>query len=127
MKYRVLAYIHLADNVEQVRHERTQKEQRLKRLGRSNAGGAYTDEEYVNKRDEIDSDIRNAVSTEMPSIEEAAAIFEDIPSLWDEVAPEDRREFFFPMAQPVTGGSRQTQSRVNAAFLFPNNLVADVE
>jgi len=95
VKYRVLAHIHLADDVEQVRHERTQKEQRLKRLGKSDAGGAYTDEEYVNKRVEIDSGIRNAVSTEMPSIEEAAAIFEDIPSLWGEVAPEDRREFSF--------------------------------
>gem|GEM_PF-2532166 len=64
-------------------------------MGKSDAGGAYTDEEYVNKRVEIDSDIRNAVSTEMPSIEEAAAIFEDIPRLWGEVAPEDRREFSF--------------------------------
>ena len=40
---RVLAHIHLADDVERVCHERTQTEQRLKRLGRAYVDGLYDD------------------------------------------------------------------------------------
>ena len=43
---RVLAHIHLADDVERVRHERTQTEQRLKRLGRAYVDGLYDDDGY---------------------------------------------------------------------------------
>jgi hypothetical protein len=38
---RVLAHIHLADDVEEVRHERTQTEQRLKRLGKGPTWTAF--------------------------------------------------------------------------------------
>ena len=75
---RVLAHIHLADDVEEVRHERTQTEQRLKRLGRAYVDGLYDDGCRSEKRP-LDDKMANLV---VPGID--AAIFygkllEDLP------------------------------------------------
>ena len=43
---RVLAQVHLEDEVERVKQERTQAEQRLRRLGRAYVDGMYNEDDY---------------------------------------------------------------------------------
>jgi len=75
--------------------------QKRRRLSRAYADGAFTDAEYQQRLIEIDSDMRNITSTEMPSIEEAAALFEDIPTLWSEATQEERRKLLSPLVERV--------------------------
>jgi len=58
---RVLAHIHLADDVERVRNERTQTEQRLKRLGRAYVDGLYDDEGYRREKRSLEDKLVNLV------------------------------------------------------------------
>ncbi len=65
--------------------------ERRRRLGKAYADGAFTDEEYRRRLAEIDRQIEQSLVVTPPAIEEAVALFEDIPMLWNEATPEERR------------------------------------
>ena len=75
--------------------------ERKRRLSRAYADGGFTDGEYQVKRAEIDARLRLAESVSLPTLEEAAQLFENIPQLWREATPEERRKLISPLMERV--------------------------
>ena len=50
---------------------------------------------------EIDVRLRLTENVELPTLEEAASLFEDIPQLWEEATPEERRKLISPIVERV--------------------------
>ena len=76
------------------------KEKR-KRLSRAYADGAFNDTEYDARLADIDAKLRLTSPFELPTLEEAAELFEDIPQFWKEAAPEERRKLISPLIERV--------------------------
>ena len=80
---RVLARIHLADDVERVRHELVQTEQRLRRLGTAYVDGLYSHEDYRREKRSLDDKLANLVVPGGDAAMEAGKLLEKLPVLWD--------------------------------------------
>ena len=76
------------------------KKQR-QRIARAYGDGAYTDEDYRRRLDDIDAKILSAVPVLRPSIEAAAELLDDLPGLWREALPEERRKLIVPLVDRV--------------------------
>jgi hypothetical protein len=76
------------------------KEKR-RRLSRAYAEGAFSDAEYQAKLDEIDAQLRLTTPIELPTLEEGAQLFENIPQLWEEATPEERSKLLSPLIERV--------------------------
>jgi hypothetical protein len=75
--------------------------QQRQRLARAYGDGAYNDEDYQRRLDEIDAKIRSATPASLPSIEEAAQLIDDLPLLWQDAQPEERRKLVAPLVDHV--------------------------
>ena len=78
-----------------------QLKDKRRRLSRAYAEGAFNDKEYEEKLAEIDVRLRLTENVELPTLEEAASLFEDIPQLWEEATPEERRKLISPIVERV--------------------------
>jgi hypothetical protein len=76
------------------------KKQR-QRIARAYGDGAYTDEEYERHLDEVDAKIQSAIPVMLPSVEEAAELIDDLPGLWREALPDERRRLVAPLVDRV--------------------------
>ncbi|MFQ6026960.1 MAG: recombinase family protein [Dehalococcoidia bacterium] len=76
------------------------KEKR-RRLSRAYAEGAYSDTEYETKLAELDALLCLTRTLELPTLEEAAQLFADLPQLWKEATPEERRKLLSPLVERV--------------------------
>lgn len=56
--------------------------------------GAYTDEDYQRRIDEIDAKIASNIPVLMPSIDEAGNLIDDLPGMWREALPEERHRWW---------------------------------
>ncbi|MEX1022411.1 MAG: recombinase family protein [Dehalococcoidia bacterium] len=72
---------------------------RRRRLARAFADGAYSDAEYLDLRTAVDEQLRAATRVVGPSYEAAAAIFEDIPAMWERARPDERRTLLDPLIE----------------------------
>ncbi len=72
-----------------------------RRLSRAYADGAFNDKEYEEKLADIDASLRLTENVELPTLEEAASLFGDIPQLWEEATPEERRKLISPIVERV--------------------------
>jgi hypothetical protein len=71
------------------------------RLARAYGDGGYTEEEYLRRLAEIDAKMRAAVPVTLPSTEEAAALLDDFPALWEEALPQERHQLVAPLVERV--------------------------
>ena len=78
----------------------TPQEQR-RRLERAYADGAFSEAGYEARAALIDSRIRQATTVVAPALEQAVALFEDIPDPWEEATPEERRRLLSPLVERV--------------------------
>ena len=65
-------------------------EERRRRLARAYGDGGYTHEEYEQKLEELDTELRLAQLAAPVEIDEAAGLLEDLPVLWSEATPDER-------------------------------------
>lgn len=72
-----------------------------RRLGRAYADGAFRDTEYVSLLRAIDDQMRAATDACTPSYEEAAALFADLPALWDSAEHTERQRLLQPLIERV--------------------------
>jgi site-specific DNA recombinase len=79
-----------------------------RRVARAYGDGAYADAEYEARLAEIDARIRSAVDVPASTVEEAADLLADLPSVWDEATPTERRKLIAPLVSERT--SRSTRS-----------------
>jgi DNA invertase Pin-like site-specific DNA recombinase len=101
--------------------------QKRRRIVRAYGDGGYTDEEYKVRLAEIDRQIEQTSVVTSPLIEDAVALFEDIPMLWNEATPEERRRLLTPLIELVyvdLKAKRVTAIKPTPAFraLFGNGI-----
>ena len=75
--------------------------ERRRRLGKAYAEGAFSDAEYEERLNEIDRLLGLTRTMELPTLEEAGQLFENIPQLWEEATPEERRKLISPLIERV--------------------------
>ena len=75
--------------------------ERKRRLSRAYANMAFSDAEYETKLREIEASLRLTEQVELPTLEEAAQLFRDIPQLWKEATPEEQRKLLSPLLERV--------------------------
>ena len=98
---RVLARIQLADDVERVNQERTQAEQRLRRLGKAYVDGLYSDDDYCREKRGLEEKLAGLVVPEVDATREVGKLLARLPQLWQESDPAQRRMILVTMLDAV--------------------------
>ena len=76
-------------------------QERRRRISRAYAEGASSDVAYEQKLAEVDALIRSTNVMGLPTIQEVAELFENIPTLWMEATPAERRMLLSPLIERV--------------------------
>ena len=71
------------------------------RLARAYADGGFALVEYEARLAAIDAELRHASGTTPIEAGEVAALFADLPSMWDEATPDERRRLVAPIVERV--------------------------
>jgi DNA invertase Pin-like site-specific DNA recombinase len=98
---RLLARLHLEDEVNRVEKERKETEQRLKRLGQVYLDNLVTPEEYQRQKRQIEEKLGSLVVPELESVQQAANLLEDLPQLWEEATLGERWKILQAMLEGV--------------------------
>ena len=98
---RMLAKIHLADEVQRIQQEREQAGQRLRRLGKAYVDGLYTDDDYRREKRSLEEKISGLVVPGMDAAREAGKLLENLPTLWEEANVSERRKLLMSMLDAV--------------------------
>ena len=75
--------------------------EKRRRLARAYADGAFPDMEYEYRLTGIDRQLGQAQALTPPNVDEAVALFSDIPLLWSEATVDERRKLIGPLIQRV--------------------------
>ena len=75
--------------------------EKRKRIGTIYADGVINRAEYKARLAEIDRELNLTSVLDLPTLEEAARLFENIPQLWMEATPEERRKLISPFIERV--------------------------
>ena len=98
---RVLAQVHLADEVERVGRERKKAEQRLRRLAQVYVDGHVPEEEYRRKKNIQEEKLRSLVVPDADAAVTAGKLLEDLPALWEKADLGERRRILLTMLDAV--------------------------
>jgi hypothetical protein len=80
---RLLARLHLEDEVNRVEKERKETEQRLKRLGQVYLDNLLSLEEYQRQKRQLEEKLGSLVVPELDSVQQAANLLENLSQLWE--------------------------------------------
>ena len=98
---RMLTQIQLVDEFKRVEQERTEVEQRLKRLGRAYVDGVYNEESYRRELKTLKQKLSGLVVPEIDESNEAGKLLENLPELWQEADLSERRKLFLGILDAV--------------------------
>ena len=98
---RVLARVHLADEVERIGHERQLTEQRLKRIGKAYVDGLYPDDDYRREKRALEEKLTLLVVPGIDAAKKAGKLLESLPTLWEEANLAQRRSLLMTMLDAV--------------------------
>ena len=98
---RVLAQVHLADEVERIGRERKKLEQRLRRLAQVYVDGHVPGEEYRRQKKQLEEKLRSLVVPGADAAVTAGKLLEDLPALWETADLGERRRILMTMLDAV--------------------------
>ena len=98
---RVLARLHLADEVARIQQERQLAEQRLKRLGKAYVDGLYPDDDYRREKRALEENLATLVVPGVDAAIEAGKLLESLSTLWEEANLTERRKLLMSMLDAV--------------------------
>jgi hypothetical protein len=98
---RLLARLHLEDEVNRVEKERKETEQRLKRLGQVYLDNLLSLEEYQRQKRQLEEKLGSLVVPELDSVQQAANLLENLPQLWEEANLGERWKILQAMLEGV--------------------------
>ncbi len=98
---RVLAQVHLADEVERVSQERKKAEQQLRRLVSVYIDGHLLDEEYRRKKKQLEERLRSLVVPDADAAVTAGKLLENLSVLWEKADLSERRRILMTMLDAV--------------------------
>jgi len=98
---RMLARLHLEDQVKRVEDERKLTEQRLKRLGQVYLDGLKPHEDYLREKRQLEDRLQFLVVPGVNAAQEAGKLLENLPTLWAEADLSERRRILMTMLEAV--------------------------
>ena len=99
---RLLAKIHLADEVKRVNKERQKVERKLKKLGQVYLDNDLMEyEEFQRQRRQLDEKLASLVVPGIDAVQEAGKLLEDLPRLWKKAELSERRRILMTMLEAV--------------------------
>ena len=98
---RVLAQVHLADEVKQVSQERKKTDQRLRRLAQVYVDDHIREDEYRRQKNQLEVKLRSLVVPDADSALSAGKLLEDLSALWEKAALGERRRILMTMLDAV--------------------------
>ncbi|MCH8346817.1 MAG: recombinase family protein, partial [Chloroflexi bacterium] len=93
----VLARIAVRDEVERVRIQRLQVQEKLKRLGKAYLDLLVTEEEFKRRKLLLDLEMESLVVPQANAAEEAGRLVQDLPRLWAGANEEERHRLLLTM------------------------------
>ena len=109
---RVLAQVHLADEVQRVKQERAKVEQRLKRLGEVYLDGLRNRDDYQREKRSLEDQLASLVVPGVDAAREAGQLLKDLPALWEEANLSERRRILMTMLEAVDVDTVEAKSIV---------------
>ena len=109
---RVLAQVHLVDEVKRVQDERDLTQQRLKRLGQVYLDGLVQIEEYRRQRRILKDKLSTLIVPGVDAAMEAGKLLEDLPKLWQEADLGERRKILTAMLDAVYVDTKEEKAVV---------------
>ena len=98
---RLLAQVHLADEVNRVARERKETEQRLRRLVKVYLDGHYPDHYYDREKRSLEDQLASLVVPGIDAAREAGKLLGNLPQLWEEANLSERRKLLLTMLDAV--------------------------
>ena len=98
---RVLAQVHLVDEVKRVREQRKDTEQRFKRLGQVYLDGLIPPEEYHRQKRSLEDRLASLVVPGVDAAREAGRLLENLPELWEQADVSECRKLLLTMLDAV--------------------------
>ena len=109
---RVLAQVHLVDEVKRVQDQRDLTHQRLKRLGQVFLDGLVQIGEYRRQKKILEDKLSGLIVPGVDAVLEAGKLLEDLPKLWQEADMGERREILTAMLDAVYVDTKQEKAVV---------------
>ena len=97
----MLAIVSLKDEMERVKKERKQVQDRLKRMARAYVDGLFPEEEYHRQKRLLEMELESLVVPHANAAEEAGKLLNDLPELWAGANLEERRKLLLAMLDVV--------------------------
>ena len=98
---RVLAQVHLTDQVKVVAQERKDAEQRLKRLGQVYLDDLVTIEDYRRQKRQLEDKLESLAVPGFDAAAVAGRFLEDLPGWWDVASLTERRKLLLTMLDAI--------------------------
>ena len=98
---RVLAKVHLADEVKRIQDERKRVQEQLRRLREVYLEGDLPHEDYTGRKRALVDQISLLVVPGVDAAKEAGMLLEDLPRLWEEANVAERRKLLLAMLDGV--------------------------
>ena len=106
----VMAIVNLKDDVDRVKKERKQLQEKLKRMARTYIDGLLPEDEYNRQRKLIEQQLESLIIPEASAAEEAGKLIFNLPKLWAEASPQEKRRLLLTMLDAVYIDTKQTKS-----------------
>ncbi|MDP2954273.1 MAG: recombinase family protein, partial [Chloroflexota bacterium] len=97
----VLAIVNLSDEVERVKKERQNVQEKLRRMAKAYVDGLFPDEEYHRQKRLLEMELESLVVPQASAAEEAGKLLQDLPKLWAGANLEERRKLLLAMLDAV--------------------------
>ncbi len=106
----VIAIVNLKDDVDRVKQERRQVQEKLRRMARTFTDGLISEDEYNRQRRFYQQHLESLIVPEANAAEEAGKLILDLPKLWVEANQEEQRKLLLTMLDAVYIDAKQTKS-----------------
>jgi site-specific DNA recombinase len=106
----VLAIVNLKDDVDRIKRERKQLQEKLRRLGQTYIDNLIDQDEYNRRRQQYQTQIESLIVPEASAAEEAGKLIQDLPKLWSEANQEEQRKLLLTMLDAVYIDTKKTKS-----------------
>ena len=108
----VLAQIQVVYEAQRVKHERTQTEQRLRRLGKAYGDDLYLDDDYRREKRGLEEKLAGLVVPEVDATRAAGMLLEELQNLWEEADLGERRQLLLAMLDAVYVDTKEDRTFV---------------
>ena len=108
----VLAIISLKDEVDRVKKQRLAVNEKLRRMAKAYIDGVFPDQEYNRQKKLLEMELESLVVPQADAAEEAGKLIRDLPKLWAEANPDEKRGLLLSMLDAVYFDAKKTRSIV---------------